>query len=48
MLATMITLFTMFSLVVLLGISAYAVFRYINDENQLEKVPIRVKSHHRN
>ncbi|WP_455326596.1 hypothetical protein [Enterococcus saigonensis] len=44
----MITLFTMFSLVILLGISAYAVFRYINDESQMEKVPVRVKNHHHN
>lgn len=44
MFMTLITLFSLLSLILVLGVSAYAVFQYITLENQMEKVPVRVKN----
>lgn len=47
MFMTLITLFSLLSLILILGISAYAVFQYIAMENRMEKVPVRVKDDYR-
>ncbi|MEO1781708.1 hypothetical protein [Enterococcus diestrammenae] len=43
MFMTLITLFSLLSLLVILGVSAFAVVQYISAENQMEKVPVRIK-----
>lgn len=45
MLMTMVTLFMILGLVALLGVSTYAVMQYLQEE-QMEKVPVRVKDEH--
>ncbi len=47
MFMTLITLFSLLSLILILGVSAYAVFQYITMENRMEKVPVRVKDDYR-
>lgn len=47
MFMTFITLFSLIGLLLVLGISTYEVFQYVNSESQMEKVPVRIRDEHR-
>lgn len=47
MFAPLATLLTIFSLMALLGSSLVAVYKYVQEDQQMEKVPVRIEDHPR-
>ncbi|MGX7133286.1 MULTISPECIES: hypothetical protein [Enterococcus] len=46
MFAPLATLLTIFSLMALLAISLVAVYKYVEEDQRMEKVPVRIKDQH--